>query len=309
MSLDESTRGKIDDLVQNNSVLLFMKGDRQAPQCGFSARVISILDNYLADYTTIDVLSDGDIREGIKTYSSWPTIPQLYVGGEFIGGCDIITEMADAGELFEALGVERPAPIIPSLNVSDEAAEALRQASAQSGAPDQYLHLSVSRDWQTSLSVAPRNAMDIEVEANGITFMVDHFSTERADGIAIELVETPDGRGFKVNNPNAPNLGEMSVQELKSLLDSGEEFEFIDVRAPSEFETARIPGAVLFDEAEYQRLSELPKQTRIVFICHHGPRGVNAGQQFLGQGFTNLHNVTGGIDAWSVDIDPDIPRY
>ena len=151
--------------------------------------------------------------------------------------------------------------------------------------------------------------MDVEVEANGVTLMVDPFSTTRADGITIELVDTPDGRGFKVDNPNAPLLGEMSVQELDALIKSGENFEFIDVRTPSEFETARIEGAVLLDEAEYMRLSELPKQTKIVFVCHHGPRGVNAGQQFLGQGFTNLHNVTGGIDAWSQEIDTDIPRY
>ena len=148
-----------------------------------------------------------------------------------------------------------------------------------------------------------------EVEANGVILMVDRFSTVRANGITIELVETAEGNGFKVDNPNAPTLGEMTVQSLKTLLDSNEKFEFIDVRTPSEFETARIPGAVLLDETEYQRMSDLPKQTKIVFICHHGPRGVNAGKQFIGQGFTNVHNVTGGMDAWSTEIDSGIPRY
>ncbi|MDE0884273.1 MAG: Grx4 family monothiol glutaredoxin [Myxococcota bacterium] len=308
-SLEDPIREKLDQLVQSHSVLLFMKGNRQAPQCGFSARVISILDNYLDDYATVDVLSDGEVREGIKLYSSWPTIPQLYVNGEFIGGCDIITEMADGGELFGTFGVERTPSIVPEIHIGDDTAEALLQASAQNGGPDQYLHLSVSKDWQTSLSVAARSAMDVEVQSNGVTLMVDPFSTDRANGITIELVETAEGRGFKVDNPNAPTLGEMSVQELKTLLESGDDFEFIDVRTPSEFETARIDGAVLFDETEYARLSALPKQTKIVFICHHGPRGVNAGQQFTDQGFTNLHNVTGGIDAWSLTVDPEIPRY
>ena len=105
MSLDDSTRQKITDLIEQNRVLLFMKGDRSAPQCGFSARVIEILEGYGAEYETLDVLSNADVREGIKVYSSWPTIPQLYVGGEFIGGCDIITEMHGTGELFEPLGV------------------------------------------------------------------------------------------------------------------------------------------------------------------------------------------------------------
>lgn len=307
--MDDAVRSEIDKLVQGHPVMLFMKGNRQAPQCGFSAKVCSILDNYLDDYQTLDVLQNGEIREAIKAYSSWPTIPQLYVAGEFVGGCDIITEMADSGELFDALGVDRPETIVPDIHVSDDAAEALRQAAAQNGAPDQFLHLSVSPDWQTSLSMAPRSAGSVAVEANGVTFMVDPFSTTRADGLTIQLVESPEGRGFKVDNPNAPTLGEMSVQELKALLDAGEVFELIDVRTPKEFETARISNAALLDEAAYQRLSELPKQTKIVFVCHHGPRGVNAAQQFIGQGFTNVHNVTGGLDAWSAEIDPSVPRY
>ena len=309
MSLEASTRGKIDELVKSSPVMLFMKGNRQAPQCGFSARVIAILDDYLPEYETLDVLANADIREGIKTYSSWPTIPQLYVNGEFIGGCDIITEMAGSGELFKALGVDPPEAVVPEISVTDDAAEALRQAAAQNGAADQYLHLSVSRDWQTSLSMASQSPMDISVETNGLSLMLDQFSAARASGISIELVETADGKGFKVDNPNAPTLGEMSVQELSALIEGGESFEFIDVRTPSEFETARIPGAVLLDESENQRLMDLPLQTKIVFFCHHGPRGVNAAQQFIGNGFTNVHNVTGGIDAWSTEIDPSVPRY
>ena len=309
MNLEEATRGKIDELIQGSPVMLFMKGTREAPQCGFSAKVVSILDDYLADYRTVDVLSDGEIREGIKAYSSWPTIPQLYVKGEFLGGCDIITEMAGSGELFEALGVDPPEAIVPEIRVKDDAAEALRQAAAQNAEPGQFLHLEVSRNWQTSLSMAPQNSMDIPVEANGVTLMVNRLSAARANGISITLAETANGKGFKVDNPNAPTLSEMSVQELKALLDSEEKFEFIDVRTPSEFETARIPSAILLDEAVYQRLSELPKETKIVFVCHHGPRGVNAAEQFLSQGFTNVHNVTGGLDAWSTEIDSSVPRY
>jgi len=309
MNLDEATRGRIDELIQGSPVTLFMKGNREAPQCGFSAKVVSILDDYLGDYQTVDVLSDGEIREGIKVYSSWPTIPQLYVKGEFLGGCDIITEMAGSGELFEALGVDPPEAIVPEIHVADDAAEALRQAAAQNAEPGQFLHLDVSRDWQTSLSMAAQTSMDIPVEANGVTLMVSRLSAARANGISINLVETTNGMGFKVNNPNAPTLSEMSVQELKALLESKENFEFIDVRTPNEFETARIAAAVLLDEAEYQRLSGLPKETKIVFICHHGPRGVNAAEQFLSQGFTNVHNVTGGLDAWSTEIDESVPRY
>jgi monothiol glutaredoxin len=109
MSLDDRTRDRIDRLVKGHRVLLFMKGDRSFPQCGFSARVVQILDSLLPEYETVNVLEDPEIREGIKAYSSWPTIPQLYVDGELQGGCDIVTEMYQSGELQEKLRGAAPA--------------------------------------------------------------------------------------------------------------------------------------------------------------------------------------------------------
>ena len=109
MSLDESVRQEITDIIESNDVVLFMKGNRRSPQCGFSATVVGILDSMLESYHTVDVLSAPQIRDGIKTFSSWPTIPQLYVGGEFVGGCDIVTEAFQSGELdetFRAAGVK-----------------------------------------------------------------------------------------------------------------------------------------------------------------------------------------------------------
>ena len=90
---------RIDQLVKGNDVVLFMKGSALFPQCGFSGRAIAILERLGVPYETVDVLQDQEIREGIKAYSEWPTIPQLYVKGEFVGGCDIIREMFQAGEL------------------------------------------------------------------------------------------------------------------------------------------------------------------------------------------------------------------
>jgi monothiol glutaredoxin len=99
MSLSAGTRTKLDSLIASDRVVLFMKGDRTMPQCGFSARVVQILDSLLPAYTTVDVLRAPDVRDGIKEYSSWPTIPQLYLDGEFLGGCDIVTELFQTGEL------------------------------------------------------------------------------------------------------------------------------------------------------------------------------------------------------------------
>ncbi|HVU29182.1 MAG TPA: Grx4 family monothiol glutaredoxin [Sphingomicrobium sp.] len=98
---DASTR--IGEIVRNNDVVLFMKGTALFPQCGFSSRAIAILDRLGAKYETVDVLQDPEIRQGIKDYSDWPTIPQLYVRGEFVGGSDIMMEMFESGELQQML--------------------------------------------------------------------------------------------------------------------------------------------------------------------------------------------------------------
>ena len=101
---------RIDALVNANAIVLFMKGTPLFPQCGFSSRAIAILDHLEAPYETVDVLADQEIRQGIKAYSDWPTIPQLYVKGEFVGGSDIMMEMFESGELKQLVaGEARPA--------------------------------------------------------------------------------------------------------------------------------------------------------------------------------------------------------
>jgi monothiol glutaredoxin len=103
MALEPATRDRIQSLIDSGPVVLFMKGDRMGPRCGFSAQVVSILEALSTDYVTHDVLSDPEVRQGIKEFSTWPTVPQLYVKGEFVGGCDIVTEMAQSGELEKTL--------------------------------------------------------------------------------------------------------------------------------------------------------------------------------------------------------------
>ena len=97
--MSDEIQTSIDNAVKGNDVLLFMKGTPTFPQCGFSSVVVQVLDYLGVEYQAVNVLDDQNVREGIKTYSNWPTIPQLYVKGEFVGGCDIIKEMFEAGEL------------------------------------------------------------------------------------------------------------------------------------------------------------------------------------------------------------------
>lgn len=97
--MNESVKQTIEQDIKNNKVMLYMKGSPDAPQCGFSAQVIQILNQVGAPFETKDVLSDEGLRQGIKEFADWPTIPQLYVKGEFVGGCDVVTEMAQSGDL------------------------------------------------------------------------------------------------------------------------------------------------------------------------------------------------------------------
>lgn len=116
-------KAQIQDTIDKNDVVLFMKGTKMMPQCGFSSRVAGVLNFMGVEFADVNVLEDADIRQGIKDFSDWPTIPQLYVKGEFVGGCDIITEMTLNGELdqmFEAKGVA----------FNKEAADKIREANA-----------------------------------------------------------------------------------------------------------------------------------------------------------------------------------
>ena len=113
----------IRETIQKNDVVLFMKGTKSMPQCGFSSRVAGVLNYMGVEFADVNVLADADIRQGIKDFSDWPTIPQLYVKGEFVGGCDIITEMTLSGEL-DALFTDK------GVTFDKDAAEKIRSANA-----------------------------------------------------------------------------------------------------------------------------------------------------------------------------------
>jgi len=106
---EQQIREAIQDAIASNDVLLFMKGTPDAPRCGFSARTVAALESLGAPFAAVDILPDPRIRQELSALSNWPTIPQLFIKGELVGGCDIVVEMYETGELAEALGVEQPA--------------------------------------------------------------------------------------------------------------------------------------------------------------------------------------------------------
>lgn len=306
-NLPADLKERIETLIGSDRVVLFMKGNRQGPQCGFSAQVVQILDRLVPEYTTVDVLADPALRDGIKVFSSWPTIPQLYVSGEFVGGCDIVKEMMASGELFETLGLPAPPPGTPQIRVTDAAAAELRRLAGQ--AQGRELHLVIDARLQPGLYFGPAEEGEVRVTANGVALSLDALSAARADGAAIDVRTGPQGPAFHVEVPGAPQVRQLAASELQALLAAGEPIVLVDVRTPEEWSRARIPGARLLDDALRAELESLDRDTRLVFHCHHGGRSQRAAEHFAALGFRNVANLAGGIDAWSQEVDPSVPRY
>lgn len=302
-----NTQERISELVKSDKVVLFMKGNRSQPQCGFSATVVGLLDQYVPDYTTVNVLADQDIRDGVKEFANWPTIPQLYVGGEFVGGCDIIRQLDEDGDLVSTLGDAVRLPEPPTVTVTDAAAEVFRAAMADAEG-EELLRLQIDPHFRHDLALDTPRSSDLKATANGLTLLVDPGSARRAEGLSIDYVTAPS-EGFKMENPNAPaQVKQISPAEAKTLV-AEQGVKFIDVRTPRERQIASIEGTELLEADSMQSFLDLDKDTPMVFHCHHGHRSYQAAIHFLEQGFTKLYNVVGGIDAWSQEIDPSIPRY
>src|SRR5450432_1485266 len=157
MILDTRTRTQIEVLLHQHPVVLFMKGTRDAPRCGFSAATVGLLNELLPDYFSVDVLADAELREGIKVYGNWPTIPQLYVKGELVGGADIVQSMYTSGQLQELFGLPQPDRTPPQIAISDAAANAIRDALADAE-PGVALHLAIDARYQAQFHLAEADA-------------------------------------------------------------------------------------------------------------------------------------------------------
>ena len=215
---------RIQNDIDNNDIVLFMKGTAEFPRCGFSSLVVQVLSQLGVTFKDINVLEDNELRQGIKEFSDWPTIPQLYVDGDFVGGCDIVRESWESGELEQML---------------------------KDAFPDR-----------------------------------------------------------EVKGPKPPSRPKnITPAEAKEMIGK-DDYHFLDVRTPDEIETAKVDGFELLDQALAQKiLNEFDKETHMVFMCHYGGRSAQAAEYFAQQGFGNIYNVQGGIDAWSQTVDESVPRY
>ena len=309
MEPNQPLQSRIESLIESDRVVLFMKGTRVQPRCGFSAATVGILDSLVPDYTTFDVLEDQGMREGVKAFSDWPTIPQLYIDKEFVGGCDIVKQMFNNGELHEMLGVEAPDRTPPEIAVGAAAAAVI--ANALQANPGSAVHLSIDGRWQHSFNLGPMEGHEVRAESNGVAILFDVASAQKAKGLSIDVEETVQGTAFKIDNPNAPPpVGRMPPAGLAAALrDAATAPTLVDVRTSDERARAVIEGSILLDEEGLKIVSALPKDTKLVFYCHTGVRSQSAAEHFRAEGFTDVHNLEGGIDAWAREADPSVPRY
>lgn len=307
-------RQKLDQLVASDAVVLFMKGNRSFPQCGFSASVVNILNTLVPKYTTVNILSDAELRVAMKEYSDWPTFPQLYVAGEFVGGADIVNQMHQSGDLAKKIGSVVPVAAAgkvegPKVTVTARAAKELTAALADGG-PGDVIHITITPQWEHQLDIGPVEATHVTVKSEGVTLQLDPQSAGKAAGLVVDFIESAEGAGFKLDNPNRPAaVRQIGPKDLKGLLDAGKIGAFYDVRTEKERAIASIAGAKLLDDEALNALEQLPKDTVIALHCHHGGRSNAAAEHLLRKGFKNVYNLAGGIEAWSRDVDPKVPRY
>lgn len=299
MSLSEQTRAKIEQQINSDAVVLYMKGTPQQPQCGFSAKTVGILDGLVANYTTVDVLADEEVRQGIKTFSDWPTIPQLYVNGELVGGCDIVTDMYNSGELHDALDLDQPDRTAPEISISELAAEKIKAGMEDHSGLG--LHMSIDANWQPQFGLQPVQGGEISSESNGITVLFDLQSAQRAHGAVIDWVEAMDGSGLDVTLPAAPSpVMPMQANELQQSIEDGTAPLIIDVRSQQDRDQVpSLSGALTLDKDTLQALQGRPQDTPMVFVCNVGNSSRGAAEHFRKLGFSAVYNLEGGMAAFS----------
>lgn len=308
MSLDPALRSRIESLLSSNRVVLFMKGAPDAPQCGFSAKAVGVLNALLPQgYAHVNVLADAEIREGIKQYGNWPTIPQLYIDGELVGGSDIVEQMAGSGELHSALGLPAPDRSPPKLTITPAAADMLRSAIANAGG-GYAVQLEIDARHNARLQLAPVDPNAVAVEVDGVRVQTEWLQARRADGITIDWVDDERGRGLVVHNPHAaPAVKTIAPSDVDARVRAGS-LRLVDVRPADERALAAAPVAFdTFDDG-LASLEALDKETPLAFLCHHGGRSQQAAEHFRNLGFREVYNIVGGIDAWA-DVDGAIPKY
>lgn len=298
--MNQDAKQKIENLISSHKVFLFMKGTPQTPMCGFSGNTIKMLKDLLEDdFKSFNVLEDHEVREAIKTYSEWPTIPQLYINSEFIGGNDIISEMFNTGELHELLDLKKPDRTPPSMTISEEALEHIKEGMQEAG--DNKLFLSIDDAFNTRFSLDSPKGYEIVARVGDLDLYMDIGTAERAQNIEITWIEELQGSGLRIKNPNEPPaVIELSVAELQDWLET-ESIDnplIFDIRTTEKIAIGTLPGGRRLDKEAISDIEKLAKDTPLVFVCQVGQSSMSAAEFFRKKGYIKVYNLTGGYDAW-----------
>jgi monothiol glutaredoxin len=231
----------------------------------------------------------------------------LYIDGELVGGCDIVLNMLNSGELHQTLGLDAPDRTPPEITVTPAAAEKILEA--MQGHEGIGLHFQVDANWDAQFNLAPPAGNEIEAESSGIRVLMDIATAQRARGATIDWVSTMQGEGLAIDLPEAPApVRQMTVQELAERMKAND-VTIVDVRAENERERASIEGSLALTRETMEKLEAMPKDTGLAFLCHHGNASMGAAEYFRKKGFTDVSNIAGGIHAWSMEIDDSVPTY
>ena len=299
-NMDQAVKQRIEELIESDKVFLFMKGNPQTPMCGFSGNTVKMLKDLLGEeYGTFNVLEDNDIREGIKIYSDWPTIPQLYINKEFVGGNDIISEMFNTGELHELLGLNKPDRTPPNMRITDEALTHIKEGMKDAG--NNKLFLSIDDEFNTRFSLESPKGYEVVASVKDLDIYMDIGTAERAQNIEISWIEELQGSGLRIKNPNEPPaVQEISVAELQDRFDTDAANPNIyDVRPEDKVAEGTLPGAKRLDKQAIEAIESMDKSSPLVFVCQVGQSSMAAAEYFRKKGYTKVFNLTGGYNAWN----------
>jgi monothiol glutaredoxin len=296
--MNTETKEIIEKLINSNDCVLFMKGTPSHPQCGFSSNTVSIMKEVLGDdFITFNVLENNEVREGIKEYGNWPTIPQIYVKSELIGGNDIVTEMYNTGELHTMLNLPQPDRTPAQITISDKAKENILSGIENIGS--NVLMLSIDGQFNTRFSIDQPKGYEIVSDVDGIKVYMDVGTAKRANGIEIDWVEDLQGAGLVINNPNEPKpVNQLTSEALKKGIEPGKFNHIFDVRSVEHFNSQHIPGSKRLDKENMQVIESIDKNTALVFVCAVGNTSQGACEFYRKKGFKNINNLVGGVSAW-----------
>jgi monothiol glutaredoxin len=298
--MTDQTTHRIEQMLEENPVFLFMKGNPQTPMCGFSSNTVKILKDLIGDgFASFNVLEDPEIREGIKAYGQWPTIPQLYVNKELVGGNDIISEMFNTGELHELLNLAQPDRSPPKISITEDALNHIKEGLKEMG--DHQLFLSVDDEFNTRFSLEKPKGYEVIADIGDLKVYMDIGTAKRSNGVEISWVDELQGSGLRIKNPNEPPaVQNLSVAELQDWFATDViNPQVFDVRSADKVAEGTVDHAIRLDKTAIESIEAMDKETPLVFVCQVGQSSMSAAEFFRKKGYTKVFNLTGGYNAWN----------